>query len=113
VELEARVNVTGRLGCGARALAGFCREHHIVSVALFGSVSRNDFGPASDIDVLVDFRPGCAPSLFGRMRLERQLAGLFGRPVDLVTLRALRLADNELLRDEILSTQCTVYAESA
>lgn len=104
--------LTQRLGCGTEVLADFCRDHHIASVALFGSVLRNDFGPSSDIDVLVAFRPGCAPSLFGRMRLEQRLAELFGRRVDLVTLDAVNWAENHLLRDEILSTRCTVYAES-
>lgn len=42
-------------------LADFCRRHGIRRLALFGSVPRDDFGPASDVDVLVDFEPGDRP----------------------------------------------------
>jgi predicted nucleotidyltransferase len=41
-------------------------------------------GPDSDVDVLVEFLPATLPG-FGFFRLERDLAALFGRPVDLVT----------------------------
>jgi hypothetical protein len=36
----------------------FCRERHICYLAFFGSVLRDDFGPDSDVDVLVEFEPG-------------------------------------------------------
>ena len=35
----------------------FCRRNHIRRLALFGSVLRDDFTPASDVDVLVEFEP--------------------------------------------------------
>jgi predicted nucleotidyltransferase len=67
-------------------LAEFCRERGIRWLALFGSALRPDFGPDSDIDVLVEFEPGRVPGLFGMARLERELSGLFdGRAVDLRT----------------------------
>jgi predicted nucleotidyltransferase len=67
-------------------IAAFCRKHGIRSLATFGSVLRPDFGPNSDVDVLVEFEPGSVPSLLGVARLERELSGLFGgRKVDLRT----------------------------
>ena len=39
-------------------IADFCRRHRISKLSLFGSVLRDDFGPQSDIDVLVEFEPG-------------------------------------------------------
>jgi predicted nucleotidyltransferase len=62
----------------------FCRRNHIRRLALFGSVLRGDFGPDSDVDVLVEFEPGHVPGLafFG---MEEELSGLFGRKVDLNT----------------------------
>ncbi len=36
----------------------FCRKHHIRKLAFFGSVLRENFGPDSDVDVLVEFEPG-------------------------------------------------------
>lgn len=44
-------------------LAAFCRKHHIRKLAFFGSVLRDDFGPDSDVDVLVEFEPGYTPGL--------------------------------------------------
>jgi predicted nucleotidyltransferase len=66
-------------------IAQFCRQHGISKLSLFGSILRDDFGPDSDIDVLVDFLPGRTPSLLelGGMLLE--LTDQFGRQVDLKT----------------------------
>ncbi|MCL6596913.1 MAG: nucleotidyltransferase domain-containing protein [Firmicutes bacterium] len=38
-------------------LGSVCREYRVRELALFGSALRSDFGPASDVDVLVDFLP--------------------------------------------------------
>ena len=65
-------------------LAMFCRRHHVRKLALFGSVLREDFGPDSDIDVLVEFEPGFSPGLeFFEMEVE--LSEVLGRKVDLNT----------------------------
>jgi len=67
-------------------IEAFCRENRIRRLALFGSVLRDDFGPDSDVDVLVEFEPGSVPGFFGLARMERQLSLLFnGRKVDLRT----------------------------
>lgn len=60
-----------------KRLAGFCRQHHVRRRALFGSVLRDDFGPDSDVDVLVEFEPGYAPGLFGVAHMERELSENF------------------------------------
>jgi predicted nucleotidyltransferase len=55
-------------------------------MSLFGSATRDDFRPDSDVDVLVEFRPGEAPSLFGIVDLREELSQAFGgRRVDVVT----------------------------
>ena len=78
------------LGIQPEELAAVCRRHHITWLAVFGSVLRDDFGSASDIDVIVEFAPGQTPSLFGMYDLEQELSRLLsGRPVDLGTKRAL------------------------
>jgi len=67
-------------------LAEFCRQWHIRRLSLFGSALRADFGPDSDIDLLVEFEPDHTPSLFEVARMERELSGkLGGRKVDLRT----------------------------
>lgn len=65
-------------------IADFCRRHHVRRLALFGSVLRPDFCPASDIDVLVEFDPHHVPGL-DFFAMEEELAGILGRKVDLNT----------------------------
>ena len=67
-------------------IADFCERHHIRKLALFGSILRDDFGPNSDIDVLVEFDPNHIPGLafFG---MEQELSEILGRKVDLNTRR--------------------------
>lgn len=60
-------------------IAGFCRRHSILRLALFGSVLGDEFGSDSDIDVLVDFEPDRVPGFFGLARLERELSELLDR----------------------------------
>ncbi len=65
-------------------LAAFCRENRIRRLSLFGSVLRDDFGPESDVDVLVEFEEGCTPGLafFG---MQEELSGILNRRVELST----------------------------
>ena len=65
-------------------VAAFCRAHDIRRLAIFGSALRDDFRPESDLDVLVEFRPGMTPGLafFG---LDQELSEIVGRRVDLQT----------------------------
>jgi uncharacterized protein len=70
------------------ALPELRRQWPIRSLAIFGSVARDEATADSDLDVLVEFdRP---ISLSGFLALEAELAELAGRHVDLVTLRALK-----------------------
>jgi uncharacterized protein len=66
------------------------RDFAVESVAIFGSVARNEATAASDVDVLVEFKKDARVGLFGFVRVQRFLSGILGCPVDLVTLDALR-----------------------
>jgi len=92
------------------ALAGFCRKWQITELALFGSVLRDDFGPDSDIDVLVRFAPDARHSLFDLVRMEDELRDLFGREVDLVERGTIEASRNYLRRKAILGSAEAVYA---
>ena len=61
------------------AVRAFCQRHRIVRLALFGSALREDFGPNSDVDVLVEFQPGHVPGL-EFVSMERELSGLLQGP---------------------------------
>ena len=97
----ATINIT------PRHIETFCRKHHIRSLAYFGSVVRDDFGPESDIDVLVDFEPGHIPG-FDFFLLEVELSRLLGRKVDLQTVSFL----SPEIRQSALSEAITVYEQA-
>jgi predicted nucleotidyltransferase len=87
-----------RIPVDREEIAEFCRKNHIRRLAFFGSVLRDDFGPDSDVDVLVEFETGHVPGL-AFIRLEQELSTLLGgRRVDLVTPKFL----NERIRDRVL-----------
>lgn len=88
-------------------LASFCQKWKVRELALFGSVLRDDFGPNSDIDVLVELMPNHGLSLFDWVDMIDELKVIFGRSVDLVSKRGLR---NPFLRHEILSTREVIHA---
>jgi len=85
----------------------FCRRWKVSELALFGSVLRDDFGPDSDVDVLVELAPGHGLDLFDWLEMIDELKAIFGRPVDLVSKRALR---NPFRRHEILTTREVIHA---
>ncbi len=88
-------------------IAEFCKRSHIRKLSLFGSVLREDFGPGSDIDVLVEFEPGHVPGFFRLFDLEEELSGLFGgRKVDLRTPQDL----SRYFRDEVVACAEVQYA---
>lgn len=89
------------------AIAGFCRKWRIREFSLFGSVLRDDFGPDSDVDVLVSFEDGAPWSLWDLIDMRDELQTIFGRKVDLVEKEALR---NPIRRHEILRTHEVLYA---
>ncbi len=90
----------------ASRLAEICQRHGIARLSLFGSVLRDDFGPDSDVDVLVEFRPGVRCGLLGMARIERELADLIGRPVDLRTPAEL----SRYFRDRVIAEAVLQYA---
>lgn len=86
----------------------FCRRHHIKKLAVFGSYLREDFGPESDIDFLVEFDPKHIPGLLGIARMERELSGLLGgRKVDLRTAQDL----SRYFRDQVVAAAEVQYAD--
>ena len=79
-------------------LGEFCRRNGIRRFAVFGSALRDDFGPHSDIDVLVEFEAGRTPGL-AFFSMQDELGRLFNRVVDLHTPASL----SRYFRDQVLS----------
>ena len=68
-----------------KKISAFCQHYHIRRMSLFGSVLRDDFDSASDVDVLVEFEPGTRVSLLQMGAMQVELSGIMGREVDLKT----------------------------
>ena len=87
-------------------IAAFCRRHHIRQLALFGSVLREDFGPDSDLDILVEFEPEAQVGFMALSGMQLELSELLQRPVDLVPRQGLK----PKIRDAVLSSAQVIYA---
>lgn len=87
-------------------LADFCRRYNVQKLALFGSVLGDNFRAESDVDILVSFQPTAHIGFITFSRMQRELAGLFNRPVDLVPMDGLK----PVIRDSVLSNIEEVYA---
>jgi predicted nucleotidyltransferase len=88
-------------------ISDFCRRWKIAELSLFGSVLREDFGPDSDVDVLVEFSQDAHWSLYDWVDMIAELKEIFGRDVDLVSKRGLR---NPFRREAILKSREVVHA---
>jgi hypothetical protein len=106
--MESRL--PARLALDEDAVAAFCRRWRITELALFGSVLGDDFGPQSDVDVLVTFAPGATWTLFDLAEMQDELSRLMGRDVDLVTRAAVEASRNWVRRKAILESARLVYA---
>ena len=104
------MHTTPHIDLPENEVATFCQRWQIAELALFGSVLRGDFGPSSDVDVLVRFNPDSNTTLFDMVRMQEELQDILGRPVDLVSRRAIEASRNPLRREAILSGAKVVYA---
>ena len=87
----------------------FCERNYIRRLAIFGSALRDDFGPDSDVDVLVDFVPGHTPGFFKLFEMEEELSGLLGgHKIDMRTPEDL----SRYFRDKVVATAQVQYVRN-
>ena len=99
--------MNARVKLDQEALAAFCRKWRVRELSLFGSALRDDFGPESDLDFLVSFKPGAGWDLWDLVTMREDLISIVGRDVDMVVKEALR---NPYRRKEILSNRKVIHA---
>jgi predicted nucleotidyltransferase len=98
----------GQVEAPIDAIAAFCQRWNVAELSLFGSALRDDFGPDSDVDVLLTFAPGGGFTFENFTAMQDELSAVFGgRTVDLVEKRAVR---NPFIRYDILTTRRVIYA---
>ncbi len=91
-----------------KQLAEFCKKNHITKLSLFGSALRDDFGPDSDVDMLVEFGPEAHVGLIGFAGLELELSEILGRKVDLNTPACI----SKYYREEVLAETAVHYDQT-
>jgi len=102
VQRETHMSV--KINIPKEKIAAFCRRNRVRRLALFGSVLRDDFGPESDVDVLVEFEPDHVPGL-AFITMQDKLSELLGYSVDLNTPACL----SPYFRQEVLDEAETFY----
>lgn len=88
-------------------IEAFCQRNHIEKLSFFGSVTRDDFRPDSDVDVLVEFKPGHTPG-FAFFSMQEELSEILGRSVELHTPNFLSVH----FRDKVLKEAEVQYVGS-
>lgn len=83
-----------------------CRKHGVQELLIFGSAAAGEAREASDIDLLVSFRPEARAGFLTLSRVQRDLEALFGRRVDLVPKGGLKPA----IRNQVLASARVLYA---
>ena len=90
-------------------VTAFCKRWQVTELALFGSVLRGDFGPESDVDVLVEFEEGARHTLLDIAQMENELSRMLGREVDLIERTAVEQSRNYIRRKATLDSAETIY----
>jgi len=90
------------------ALADFCARFGVKELSLFGSVLREDFDDQSNVDILIEFKPGSGFTFDNTPDIIDELTAMFGRRVDVVEASCLR---NAYRRDAIMRSRRVIYAQ--
>ena len=91
-------------------ITAFCKRWKVTQLDVFGSALREDFGPDSDIDLLVSFEESARHTLFDMVRMEEELKGIFRREIDLIEREGVEESPNHIRREAILQSTETIYA---
>ena len=94
-------------------IAAFCKRWQVTELALFGSVLRDDFGPDSDVNVLVRFDPEARCTLLDMSSMQDELNRILGRQVDLIERAGVEQSRNYIRRKAILQSAETIYTASS
>ncbi len=96
-----------KIDISGEKLARFCKRNHIRKLSIFGSALRENFGPDSDIDLLVEFDPDNIPGLIRLAGMENELSEILGRKVDIRTAQDL----SRYFRQDVIKSAEVQYAE--
>ena len=90
------------------SIASLCRTHGVSRVEAFGSVLTPEFGPESDIDLLVAFERKPDTNAFHQyFEFKESLERILQRPVDLVCANSVR---NQAFREHVADLRVPLFA---
>lgn len=85
-----------------------CTELHLKKLDLFGSATTDNFGPDSDLDIIVEFKKDVNFNHFDSYYLlKKQLQDIFHRPIDIIIDGSIK---NPYLKENIAQTRKNIYA---
>lgn len=100
--------MSGLLNVDQATLEQLCRRFHVRRLSLFGSVATGHAdAKSSDVDLLVEFLDGTTERFDAYFDLKEELERLLGRPVDLVSPKAL---ENPYFAASVDRTRRDLYA---
>jgi hypothetical protein len=111
IYLDQHPILQARLGLKSSEIVAFCQHWGIVKMSLFGSILRDDFRADSDIDLLITFAPNVRQGLLTLAQIKNTLESRLQRPIDLVLEASVKMSDNWMRQQEILSTAQTIYEQ--
>ncbi len=95
-----------RIAIHREKIKAFCDKWKVKEFYLFGSVLRDDFGPDSDVDVLIKLSDYTGIGLYEWLDMIEELETLFGQKVDMVSAEGVR---NPFIRHEIAQNRRLIY----
>lgn len=108
---KARLARIPRVAVSEDDIAAFCERWDIDEMAVFGSILRDDFGPDSDVNLLVTFSPIAYQKygLHDLVEMEWDIGCLLARRACISTSYTIECDDNDLRRKEILGSAEVIY----
>ena len=98
--------MTTAISIDHQTLTEFCLRNHIRKLSLFGSALRDDFGPDSDVDLLVEFQPDAVVGYMELVEMQFELSDMLDQKVDLRTPAEL----SRHFRQNVLDSAEVLYA---
>ncbi|MCY3825823.1 MAG: nucleotidyltransferase domain-containing protein [Candidatus Dadabacteria bacterium] len=99
-----------RISVPKKQVVDFCERWSIVELAFFGSILRDDFGPDSDVDVLVQFHPQARHGFLNMACMEQELSEILQRKIDMLSRPAVEKNRNYIRREATLKSAEVFYA---
>jgi len=92
-------------------IAKLCKKWGIKEFSFFGSFLTDKFNENSDVDVLVSFNENTSYGFFELFDIKKDIEGILGKEVDLLTKRGVLQSKNYIRSKSILGNCKLVYAE--